>query len=655
LEDRLCLSGNLLVSSFFTNMVLDYDGTQGSFLGPFASGGGLARPVGLALGPTGDLFVSGRDSNDILRYDGNTGAFLSTFVTPGSGGLNGPHGLTFGPDGNLYVSSGFNASVLRYDGRSGTFLSTFVAAGSGGLAFPHGLTFGPDGNLYVGDRNNNSVLRYNGATGAFIDVFASGGGLNATTGLVFGPDGNLYVDSFNTNSVLRYDGKTGTFLGTFASGGGGLSGPQGLTFGLDGNLYVSSFNTNQVLRYNGTTGAFIDVFASGGGLVEPTYLLFQKTHTTTTLNSSTSASVYGQSVVFTALVNSVAATGSIPTGTVTFIIDGLAQGPVPLSNGQATLSTRTLSPGTHTITASYNGDAGDTTSSSPSFALTVTPAPLTAFGVNVLATAGAPFSGTVATFVNADPFGFVSSYTATITWGDGNSSVGIIADQGGGVFAVSGSHTYADPKSDAVNVLIQHKLGYTTPATAGSTATVTSLGIGVQRGQTGGIGFWQNNNGQALIDSFNGGANATALASWLATTFPNLYGANAGNHNLTGETNAQVATFYLSLFDLSGPKPDAQVLATALNVYATTLSLGGSAATVYGFTVNAFGLGADSFNVGANGAAFGAANFATLNVYELLLAANKQAVNGVLYGGDPILGNEAVNVFDGINEAGGIS
>jgi hypothetical protein len=96
------------------------------------------------------------------------------------------------------------------------------------------------------------------------------------------------------------------------------------------------------------------------------------------------------------------------------------------------------------------------------------------------------------------------------------------------------------------------------------------------------------------------------------------------------------------------------VLATALNVYATTTSLGGSAATAYGFTVSATGLGARSFNVGSSGAAFGVANNTTLNVYQILKRANQQAVNGVLYNGDPTLRKAANDVFDGINAAGGL-
>jgi MBG domain (YGX type) len=286
--------------------------------------------------------------------------------------------------------------------------------------------------------------------------------------------------------------------------------------------------------------------------------------------------------------------------------------------------------------------------------LTVIPAPLSATGVNFQATAGAPFSGTVATFQNADPFGSVNSYTATITWGDGNSSAGTIIDQGSGVFAVTGTNTYADPNGYNVQVRIQHKLGYKTSPTTNGTATVSSLGLSVQTGLAAGIGFWHNGNGQALIDSFNGGPNATGLANWLALTFPNLYGANAGTNNLFGNTNLQVAAFYLTQFSLHGPKVEAEVLATALNVYATTLSLGGTAASAYGFTVSATGLGARSFNVGVDGAAVGVANNTSLNVFEMLKAVNQRAVGGMLYNGNATLRQQTTDLFDAINQAGGI-
>src|SRR5262249_32889959 len=140
----------------------------------------------------------------------------------------------------------------------------------------------------------------------------------------------------------------------------------------------------------------------------------------------------------------------------------------------------------------------------------------------------------------------------------------------------------------------------------------------------------------------------------LSATFPNLYGASAGANNLTGRSNAQVAAFYLTQFALQGPKVEAQVLATALNVYATTSSLGGSAGAAYGFTVSAAGLGARTYSVGGDGAAFGVTNSTTLNVYQLLQAVNKQAVNGVLYNGDAALRQQATDLFDALNQAGTI-
>jgi hypothetical protein len=379
--------------------------------------------------------------------------------------------------------------------------------------------------------------------------------------------------------------------------------------------------------------------------------------TTATVTGPTS-STYAQSLTYTATVTSSA--GPVTSGTVTFL-DGNTPFSAALpvnANGQASFSIATLNAGSHTITASYSGTSGGAgitpfTASEAATNLLVNPAPLSASAVNFAATAGAPFSGTVATFTNADPFGSAASYSATIDWGDGSTSTGTIS--GTGTLTVSGSHTYAAASSYAATVQISHNLGDTTTATVYPTATVTNLGQTVQDGLTGGIGFWNNKNGQRLIDSFNGGPNATALSSWLATTFPNLYGAGAGANNLTGYSNAQVAAFYQSQFALPGSNLEAQVLATALNVYATTQSLGGTNAQAYGFSVSADGLGAYSYNVGADGAAFGVANNTVLNVYDLLQAVNQQAVNGVLYNGNTTLRKQASDLFGALIQAGEIS
>ena len=54
--------------------------------------------------------------------------------------------------------------------------------------------------------------------------------------------------------------------------------------------------------------------------------------------------------------------------------------------------------------------------------------------------------------------------------------------------------------------------------------TATPCPVGA--GQFATIGFWQNSNGQAVINSFNGSSTSTALGNWLASNFPNLFGAS---------------------------------------------------------------------------------------------------------------------------------
>jgi hypothetical protein len=176
----------------------------------------------------------------------------------------------------------------------------------------------------------------------------------------------------------------------------------------------------------------------------------------------------------------------------------------------------------------------------------------------------------------------------------------------------------------------------------------------IQRGQTAEIGFWNNQKGQALIKVLNGGA-GTQLGDWLARTFPHMFGALSGSNNLAGQNNAAVASFFQSRFVVHGQKLDAQVLATALAVYVTDPILDSTGVgTQYGFTVSGNGVATATYNVGTNGAAFGVADNTTMTVMDLLLAADAQAVNGLLYNGNTTKRTMANTVFSAINQAGGI-
>ncbi|WP_190146294.1 Ig-like domain-containing protein, partial [Streptomyces glebosus] len=81
--------------------------------------------------------------------------------------------------------------------------------------------------------------------------------------------------------------------------------------------------------------------------------------TSTVVTSSPDPSNFGQPVAITATVAPVAPGAGTPTGTVTFVIGGGGGGTLtaPLVGGTATVTTSSLTPGTHLITATYGGNA----------------------------------------------------------------------------------------------------------------------------------------------------------------------------------------------------------------------------------------------------------------------------------------------------------
>jgi hypothetical protein len=95
-----------------------------------------------------------------------------------------------------------------------------------------------------------------------------------------------------------------------------------------------------------------------------------------------------------------------------------------------------------TITITDIGDAFNTATVISQ--ATIVDAPLTGSSVVVTATEGLPFTSTnVGTFVDADPDGMVTDYTATIDWGDGTPiTAGTVTGPNGGPFTVLGGHDY---------------------------------------------------------------------------------------------------------------------------------------------------------------------------------------------------------------------
>jgi hypothetical protein len=179
------------------------------------------------------------------------------------------------------------------------------------------------------------------------------------------------------------------------------------------------------------------------------------------------------------------------------------------------------------------------------------------------------------------------------------------------------------------------------------------------------MGFWANNNGQALLKTYG-----SALGNWLASAYGNLFG------NLNGATGTQVAAYFITAKTASGGligNTYAQALTTALDVWVTTTGLGwntsSSGPTKFGFQqgFGGAGLGSILYNVGNNGASFGVANNSYLTVSQILAYLNSKTyitTAGSLtklpklyfYGStDTTWTNGANNVLNGINQQGDIT
>ena len=89
------------------------------------------------------------------------------------------------------------------------------------------------------------------------------------------------------------------------------------------------------------------------------------------------------------------------------------------------------------------------------------------------ATAGTPFSGPVASFGPLYPSDLVGFYTATVSWGDGQTSDGPISSSGTGTLVVAGAHTWVAAGTYAIGVTV---LRGATSATTQTTAVVSGVG-----------------------------------------------------------------------------------------------------------------------------------------------------------------------------------
>jgi large repetitive protein len=137
-----------------------------------------------------------------------------------------------------------------------------------------------------------------------------------------------------------------------------------------------------------------------------------ETQTIVTVASSADSTIVGQPVVFTVTISSWAAG---ETGTVQFVDDGSLIGSGTVSGGQASFETGSLTPGTHPITAVYEGDDNFVGSSSVNTVMQTVNAAPTSTGVTNTRDPGlVPTQTTVMSSSPASTYGQSVTLTARV-------------------------------------------------------------------------------------------------------------------------------------------------------------------------------------------------------------------------------------------------
>jgi hypothetical protein len=254
--------------------------------------------------------------------------------------------------------------------------------------------------------------------------------------------------SLSSNAASTY-GQSLTFTATVTSGATGsvtfsVDGAPQQTIGLTGAQaqFVTATlpaGTHTILAtYDGSA-----TYASSSNSVTQTV---NKAAGTVGLSSSTgSPSTINQPVTFIATVPAGA------TGTVTFTLDGGAGVAVAVANGQAQFTPATLSAGSHSVSASYSGDANFNPGSA-NFTQVVSQQPV---GTVTLSSSANPATfGLVVTFTATVPAGATGTITFTI---DGAPQTPIVLTGTQAQFALSnlavGSHSVTATYSGNANFL----------------------------------------------------------------------------------------------------------------------------------------------------------------------------------------------------------
>jgi hypothetical protein len=296
-----------------------------------------------------------------------TNSTIAGNLTAGSGGGYGDEngqGTLFVQNSTITGNSANIGGGIQADGPSTTVLDSTITGNSaqangGGIVVPTG-TFTLNNTIVA--QNFAGPANFVGGTAP--DVMAK---VTTGTGDFIGiNDGNLTVTTGSSNQVGTPANPLDADLGPLQTNGGPLAGSPTVTqtvptlAPLPGSPVIGKGVNLASLPATDQRG-FLRIV---NGAVDIGAVEFQPRATTTVLSAS-GALKYGTPLTLTAQVTA-QVPGNPVTGMVTFSLDGVTLGMVPLVHGTATLTitpmATSLKPSNHSLTATYSGDVNFTPS-----------------------------------------------------------------------------------------------------------------------------------------------------------------------------------------------------------------------------------------------------------------------------------------------------
>ncbi|HET6880071.1 MAG TPA: TIGR03118 family protein [Pirellulales bacterium] len=425
----------------------------------------------------GDGFV------DVFDLNGN---FVKTLISyqPGTGPLNAPWGLVqaqsglFGDfTGDLLVANHGDGTIHAFDPQTGALVGTLALPsgqaltipGLRGLAFGNGVLSGSTNELFFSAGPNGGA---DGLLGVIqsaqgVSMVAQGSVISTTANQSF--NGTLAVfndaQSFspgNFSATISWgDGTPPSAAGisALASGGFAISGTHAYT---TSGLNSISIQIHDPMGHSASASALAHVTTPGLSMNALTFTPTEGSTfsgavaTFTDGDGNTSPAAYQATIVWGDGAPAAAGTVSFAAGK--FTVTG--------AHAYAEEGTQAV-----TVTVS-DADAPTATVTSTA---KIGDAPLSGSSVAVAATLDALLNGQVATFVDGNPNPDLNDFTATVDWGDGTLTSGLVSNVLGTTFAVAGSHTYAAAGNDTITVTIKDAGG--SKAVVSETAVVTDIDV----------------------------------------------------------------------------------------------------------------------------------------------------------------------------------